>query len=453
MRSLPLTLLHALLAGVARLDKNISPFVSLSRLQSHTFTTADLVYLLHLFFASFWLSLMEFPPYPYKLVIPFLYSLLLLIPLTSQFFLPAIPVAIYLLTFYSSRFISPAYRPSVSVSLLPTLETVLFGANISDILTRFTHPILDILAWIPYGVGHFTLPFLVALVLWLFRSKSVLRFWGKAFGYMNIVGVLIQLVFPCSPPWYEVLYGLTPANYGMPGSPGGLARIDALFHSTGYTTAFSNSPLVFGAFPSLHSACGTMEALFVTHFFPQYAKYIWTYVAVLYWSTMYLTHHYLIDVVGGACLATVFFYLFLPDELKGPAAFLPPHNLPLASNALPLHHNLKPSRDKYELYDLEDPRIRMSHGALAAADVSEEEDYYEAEYDESRPLTPNSAVPLLTTHVSSSKRERKGHRHTASIASLIRGEERYEEDGGGGWSPVTDRFVLGAATPPRRQRV
>ncbi|KAF8742565.1 hypothetical protein AX14_003599 [Amanita brunnescens Koide BX004] len=466
------TLLLALFAGIARLDKRTSPLVNLARIQSHGFTIADAVYLAHLFLASFWLALMEFPPYPYKLAIPLLYAALLLVPVTSQFFLPAAPIATYLLAFYSSRFISPAYRPPVSVSLLPTLESVLYGANISDILTRFTHPVLDIIAWIPYGVGHFTVPFIVALFLWLFRSKPVLHFWGSAFGYMNLVGVLIQLVFPCSPPWYELLYGLTPANYGMPGSPGGLARIDALFHSSGYTTAFSNSPLVFGAFPSLHSACGTMEALFISHFFPQYATFIWGYVAVLYWSTMYLTHHYLIDVVGGACLATAFFYLFLPDELKGPAALLPPHNFTLLApnaynNALPLHMG-KP-KSKYALYDLDDPRVGMSHGAAAAASAAastSDEDYYEDEYEPDsassngghrvdEPVTPNSAAPLLAgAPPPKSKRTGsrkhgirggaggKGHRHTASIASLIRGEDRAEEDG---WSPVADRFVLGAA--------
>ncbi|KAF8632359.1 hypothetical protein AX15_001916 [Amanita polypyramis BW_CC] len=481
------TFLQAFLAGVGRLDKNLSPLVTLTRLQAHGFTVGDGVYLVHLFLASFWLALMEFPPYPYKLAIPLLYAVLLLVPLTSQFFLPATPIATYLLAFYSSRFISPSYRPSVSVSLLPTLESVLYGANISDILTRFTHPILDIIAWIPYGVGHFTLPFLVALVLWLFRSKPVLHFWGRVFGYMNLVGVLTQLVFPCSPPWYELLYGLTPANYGMPGSPGGLARIDALFHSSGYTTAFSNSPLVFGAFPSLHSACGTMEALFISHFFPQYTKFIWTYVAVLYWSTMYLTHHYLIDVVGGACLATVFFYLFLPDDLKGPVALLPPHNFTLlAPNAyahahsLPLHVNgngLSKLRSKYALYDLEEPRSGMSHGAAAAASTSDD-DYYEDDYEldsasssgggpsasrsrappmdeHAYPRTPNSAAPLLIESPPKSKRVGeigrkhgggggRGHRHTASIASLIRGEERSEEDG---WSPVADRFVLAGAPP------
>jgi hypothetical protein len=102
----------------------------------------------------------------------------------------------------------------------------------------------------------------------------------------------------------------------MPGSPGGLMRIDRIFGSKGYTNTFGSAPLVFGAFPSLHSGCATMDALFLTHFFPKYRYAYWTYVGVLYWSTMYLTHHYLIDVVGGGCLALASFFYFMPKEFK-----------------------------------------------------------------------------------------------------------------------------------------
>ncbi|KAG9087685.1 Aureobasidin resistance protein Aur1 [Ceratobasidium sp. UAMH 11750] len=135
---------------------------------------------------------------------------------------------------------------------------------------------------------------------------------------MNLTGVLIQLVFPCAPPWYELIYGLTPANYAVRGDPGGLARIDALFHSSGYSDGFSSSPLVFGAFPSLHSGSATIEVLFVSHFFPRLRRHIWCYALVLYWSTMYLTQHYLINVVAGTCLAIFAFYFFLPRSLRTP---------------------------------------------------------------------------------------------------------------------------------------
>lgn len=56
----------------------------------------------------------------------------------------------------------------------------------------------------------------------------------------------------------------------MAGSPGGLARIDTLFGGSGYTETFSAAPLVFGAFPSLHAGSATMEALFLSHFFPRF---------------------------------------------------------------------------------------------------------------------------------------------------------------------------------------
>ncbi|KAJ3090360.1 Aureobasidin resistance protein Aur1 [Quaeritorhiza haematococci] len=84
-----------------------------------------------------------------------------------------------------------------------------------------------------------------------------------AFGSMNAAGVVTQLVFPNAPPWYNDLYGTAPASYSIPGDPGGLRRVDVLL-STGdlYSTAFKNSPLVFGAFPSLHSAFACIIGLF-----------------------------------------------------------------------------------------------------------------------------------------------------------------------------------------------
>ncbi|OCH85081.1 PAP2-domain-containing protein [Obba rivulosa] len=432
----------AFVAAVGRLDKSLSPKDTIKRLQQHQFTLSDSVYVFHLALAAFWISLMQAPGFPLKLLIPILWILALLIPFTSQFILPATPVLSWVLTFYSSRFIPASHRPTISVVLLPTLESVLYGANISDILTRYTHTVLDVLAWIPYGVVHFTFPFVVAAFLWLFRPKEALHLWARAFGYMNLAGVLIQILLPCAPPWYEVIYGLTPANYNMPGSPGGLIRIDALLNSSAYTTTFSNAPVVFGAFPSLHSGCATMEALFVSHFFPHTTKYIWTYVAVLYWATMYLTHHYLIDVVGGACLAVAFFYIFLPDELKGAAATAPPGGLSAGGYAA--------RRSKYDMYDLDDPRSRRGNGHIMrdAADFDledlsdRESDGEEVDIAYRSPVVPNgpgSATPLIKQNGAPPK---KSHRHTASIASLIRAEERAED----GWSPIGGSFSF----PPAR---
>ncbi|KAF6756752.1 inositolphosphorylceramide synthase [Ephemerocybe angulata] len=425
------TLGQAFMAGVARMDRSLSPAVTLNKLKAHKYVLSDLQYVGVALLSSYWFIIMESPPFPFKLFIPILWIVLLIVPVTSQFFFPATPIFIYLLSFYSSRFVSAEVRPVVSVSLLPTLESVLYGANISDILTRFTHPILDVIAWIPYGVGHFTIPFVVGAFVWLFRDVRILHLWASVFGYMNLTGVLIQILFPCAPPWYEVIYGLTPANYGMKGSPGGLARIDALLHTNMYSAAFGNSPMVFGAFPSLHAGSATMEALFIAHFFPQMSKFVWVYAGILYWATMYLTHHYLIDVVCGACMSTMFFYLWLPDDLKSTAAATtPPPNLSSFATGY--------QRSKYEVYDLEDPRRAAppSAGAmLDAADFDVESD------DEEVDITYRSPVPGTSSFLQQQQQQKaggpKGHRHTASIASLIRGDERGPEDG---WSPVRGSF-------------
>ncbi|KAH9994320.1 hypothetical protein BJV74DRAFT_831442 [Russula compacta] len=437
-------------AAVARMDKSLSPRDTIWRLRKHAFALSDLVYLIHVVNSAFWLMIMRVPGFPVKLLIPVLHIALLLVPFTSQFFLPALPVTTYLITFYSSQFIPNNRRPAIYVSLLPTLESVLFGANISDLLTRYTHPVLDVIAWLPYGVGHFTLPFIVAIFLWLFRPKQALHLWGRAFGWMNFVGVVIQIIFPCAAPWYEVIFGLTPADYSMKGSPGGLLRIDNLLHSHGYTVTFSNSPVVFGAFPSLHSACATMEALFLAHFFPQAATYAWGYAAVLYWATMYLTHHYLIDVVGGSCLAIAFFHLFLPDDLKGPLATVSPTGA--LANGAAHGYSHGHGRSKYEIYDIEEPHLDgdgLSY-ELSSDAASDEEDTGIAYRSPSSANIgsmdpPTSAMPLIGP---AAKQARRNHKHTASIASLIRADDRVED----GWSPIANGSFVFPPTPTRSER-
>ena len=112
------------------------------------------------------------------------------------------------------------------------------------------------------------------------------------------------------------MFGLAPANYSMQGSPAGLARIDDLFGIDLYTSNFIASPMVFGAFPSLHAGCSTIEALFLSHTFPKLRPFFITYVLWIWWATMYLSHHYAVDLIGGSLLAGVVYYVaranFLP---------------------------------------------------------------------------------------------------------------------------------------------
>lgn len=192
--------------------------------------------------------------------------------------------------------------------MLPAIENMLFGANLSSILSVHKTTLLDLMAWLPYGICHFPAPALASGILFLFGPPGITPCFAKTFGYMNLVGVTVQFLFPCSPPWYENLYGLASAHYGIQGHPAGLARIDQLFGINLYTSGFGSSPIPFGAFPSLHAADSMLIALFLSWVFPRAKAIFFLYAGWLWWATMYLSHHYAIDVIAGAILAAGCFY-------------------------------------------------------------------------------------------------------------------------------------------------
>ncbi|KIX92267.1 uncharacterized protein Z520_12013 [Fonsecaea multimorphosa CBS 102226] len=303
-------------SSLASLKTSFSPADTLRSLQNHRWSIYDGQWLFLAIVGIFSLSIIEFPGPLVKTAVATLLLASLIFPITRQFFRPFMPIAAYLIFFYACRFIPSAWRPPIWVKVLPALENILYGANLSNILSAHQNTVLDLLAWFPYGLGHFGGPFVVAAIIFVFGPPTTLPVFGFSFGYMNLAGVIIQVLFPCSAPWYENKYGLAPANYSMQGSPAGLARIDALLGIDMYTSGFTASPMVFGAFPSLHAATATLEALFMSHIFPKFTPLWAFYAAWLWWSTMYLSHHYAVDLVAGSLMAGVIFYFakakFLP---------------------------------------------------------------------------------------------------------------------------------------------
>jgi hypothetical protein len=186
-------------AGLRRLDLSFDPRKTFEKLSRHHFTVFNsALWVLLASLAAVNLYIMD--SLVLKIIIPIAYTIAVILPVSSQFIFPATPVLMWVLVFFCARYIPSSWRPGIHVVLLPTLESVLYGANISDLLTRYTHPVLDIMAWLPYGVGHFAIPGILALVLWAFGPRGAPQFFGKAFGFMNLSGVLCQLFFPCAAP-------------------------------------------------------------------------------------------------------------------------------------------------------------------------------------------------------------------------------------------------------------
>ncbi|KAG8769366.1 Aureobasidin resistance protein Aur1 [Ceratobasidium sp. 428] len=151
---------------------------------------------------------------------------------------------------------------------------------------------------------------------------------------------------------------------------------------------------------------------------------------------MYLTHHYLIDVVGGTCLTVFAFYFFLPPTLRtpydSPSPFASTKMSSVFANGASGQGHVgigRGGRSKHEQYDEErGPWRSGSPGSSAGSRRS-------GDGEAGPSQTPTSGMPFLPRGSGagrSSSKNQRAHRHTASIASLIRADERVDE----GWSPI-----------------
>ncbi|PBP25692.1 hypothetical protein BUE80_DR003396 [Diplocarpon rosae] len=187
-----------------------------------------------------------------------------------------------------------------------------FALNILHAATHTLCGPLDVFAWLSYGVIHFISPFLAAFWLWLFASPGVVSIFAWCFGIQNCLGIITHLSMPTAAPWYGDQYGypLPAGNYSMPGSAAGLVRVDAVLGTHIYANAFKASPLVFGAFPSLHGAFSCCCFLFIARYSRRGAYMLGFYVLWQWFSTMYLRHHWRIDLLGGLIYSAAVFSIF-----------------------------------------------------------------------------------------------------------------------------------------------
>lgn len=185
----------------------------------------------------------------------------------------------------------------------------------TDFITRFN----DILAWVFYVLCHLIVPIVTAVYLYVFHAPGALKYFSIILGCQNIAGVLTHLVFPNAAPWFIHLYGLDAVpDYDMPGFAAGLTRADVALGTHLSSKGFHKSPIVFGAFPSLHSAMAVQVFLHLVYYSNwRIVKAAGSlFVAIQWWATIYLDHHFRLDLMAGMMYAYFFFMVFQPKLHK-----------------------------------------------------------------------------------------------------------------------------------------
>lgn len=235
----------------------------------------------------------------------------------SRRFILGFSIFILFWIIYDSMRIIPNYEVSqVHIKEPYNIEKYLFGItsnnNIitpNDFFLINNTKFLDFLSgffyinWMPVPIGF-------GIYLYLTNKDLFIRY-SMAFLLVNLVGFSIYYIYPAAPPWYVQEYGFN-LHIGVKGSRAGLERFDNLIGSPIFAGIYNKNANVLAAMPSLHSAYP------VVVFYYSIKKKVKSLPKILFvifmfgiwFSAVYSSHHYIIDVIAGITLAIIVLFIF-----------------------------------------------------------------------------------------------------------------------------------------------
>ena len=223
-----------------------------------------------------------------------------------------IPFVLFAISYDWMR-LYPNYMVSpVDVQHLYEAEKDLFGiSTAAGILTPneylFQHhwPFVDFmcgvfyLCWVP-------VPMLFCIGLFFMGKRSLSLRFSIAFLLVNWIGFIGYYVHPAAPPWYVMHYGFEPV-LGTPGEVAGLGRFDELVGMNIFHGIYCHSSNVFAAIPSLHAAYVFVAFLYsLLGKCKRWVQCLLAFISMgIWWSAVYTSHHYVIDVALGILTAFI----------------------------------------------------------------------------------------------------------------------------------------------------
>jgi membrane-associated phospholipid phosphatase len=183
------------------------------------------------------------------------------------------------------------------VLLTPNEYFNLKGNTFLDIVTGLFY-----LCWIP-------VPLSFAAYLF-FKNRRQFLYFALTFLLVNLLGFVVYYLYPAAPPWYIQVHGFTFQPLTM-GNTGGLAKFDAFFHINLFKSIYAKGSNVFAAMPSLHSAYPVIVVYYSIKNRLKTANILFIIVMAGIWFTaIYASHHYILDVIAGITCATIGISLF-----------------------------------------------------------------------------------------------------------------------------------------------
>lgn len=215
---------------------------------------------------------------------------------------------------------------TVDIESLYNAEKSLFGiATAAGVLTPNEFFAQFSLAAVDFLCGLFYLcwvPVPIAFGLWLYfkKQRAVYLHFAIVFLLVNLIGFTFYYIHPAAPPWYYAKYGAEFLTT-VPGDVAGLGGFDDMTGLGIFNGLYARNSNIFAAVPSLHSAYVPV-ALFYSFKAkcPGWMRVTLAIIACGIWFTaVYTSHHYVIDVLLGIACAAVGIALFECVLMRIPA--------------------------------------------------------------------------------------------------------------------------------------
>lgn len=245
-------------------------------------------------------------------------TLYLACPASRRLTVAILPFIVFAIS-YDWMNLLPNYEVNpVDVKELYETEKSLFGITAAtgttltpnEFWALHTNPAMDFMAGVFYLCW---VPLPVVFGLWLYftgRRRLYLHF-ALVFLLVNLIGFGLYYVHPAAPPWYVALHGFE-AVEGTPGDVAGLGAFDKMTGLGIFNGLYARNSNVFAAMPSLHSAYTLVASIYAVR---GRVSLVWKAVLGvvtlgIWFTAVYSSHHYILDVMGGIGCALFGFVIF-----------------------------------------------------------------------------------------------------------------------------------------------
>jgi len=210
----------------------------------------------------------------------------------------------------------PNYRyQTVHIESLYQLEKNIFGiGTASYLLTPNEYWLAHRSTFLDVLTGLFYLswvPVPLAFAAYLFyKNRAQFLYFALSFLLVNLIGFALYYCYPAAPPWYVQLHGFQ-LDTATRGNTAGLAHFDNYFHIHLFHSMYEKSSNVFAAMPSLHSAYPLLVLYYGWCNKLGKINLLFALLTIGIWfSAVYNSHHYILDVLAGICCCAAGILLF-----------------------------------------------------------------------------------------------------------------------------------------------